>query len=303
MHRTIDIPRVSKISREALEQEYLSGEGRPVIITDGLAAQPAFTKWTFEYFSEFFGDDVVELSDHIDRPRVQRMVELREYLQYVVDPESSRLHDLSPKRALYAFGYQPFDIHPELLDDIKDPYCLENWLSSLGDELRTLFTLMDGSPAGRWIFIGPRGTRSTFHTDYTAAWLGQITGMKRCALVAPRQGELCYDGAVDPFDPDFERCPGFADATVHTGIMQPGDILLMPHGWWHHVEALSASITASFNFLTASSLDRFFTELVRDLPMLSDVFDVAPALRGMMGVKWRADGFSAATKRDLSLVA
>jgi ribosomal protein L16 Arg81 hydroxylase len=42
----------------------------------------------------------------------------------------------------------------------------------------------------------------------------------------------------------------FRQATVINLILQPGEVLFMPVGWWHHVRALDVSVTVSFtNFV------------------------------------------------------
>jgi ribosomal protein L16 Arg81 hydroxylase len=51
---------------------------------------------------------------------------------------------------------------------------------------------------------------------------------------------------VDFHNPDFEKFPRFKTTLEHAFIaeMEPGDALMLPTMWWHHVEGLS-----SFNML------------------------------------------------------
>jgi ribosomal protein L16 Arg81 hydroxylase len=40
------------------------------------------------------------------------------------------------------------------------------------------------------------------------------------------------------------------DATIIDIVVEPGEVLFMPVGWWHHVRALDAGMTVSFaNFV------------------------------------------------------
>src|SRR3546814_14738287 len=45
---------------------------------------------------------------------------------------------------------------------------------------------------------------------------------------------------VDPFAPDLDRYPRFAEAWSHASeaTPEPGDALYLPHMWWHGVESL-----------------------------------------------------------------
>jgi hypothetical protein len=45
---------------------------------------------------------------------------------------------------------------------------------------------------------------------------------------------------VDPFAPDLERFPRFAEAARHAEVatLEPGDAIYIPYGWWHGVESL-----------------------------------------------------------------
>lgn len=288
------IPRLCRLDTGDAD-EMLQTSATPFIITDSLEHFPAAHRWTFDFFRKRYGADMIEVSDHIDNPTVKKRVKLRSYVDYLLSPESSPLSRAGGIAPLYPFGYQAFDRHPELLDDIDDPACLTNVLAGLSYETRRLLNLIPGSPAGKWIFIGPKGTVSWLHTDYSAAWLAQIDGHKLCMLFAPEDSPYLYDGAVDPMAPDLERYPDFAAATPWVGEIGPGDTLVMPQGWWHHVVAGTPSITASFNFMNQSNLDEYLVELLRDLPRISDVLGREPELREQLEIGWSGH-FESATK-------
>ena len=46
--------------------------------------------------------------------------------------------------------------------------------------------------------------------------------------------------------PDLNRHPKFRNATVTDVVVQPGETLFVPVGWWHYVRALDVSMTVSF---------------------------------------------------------
>jgi ribosomal protein L16 Arg81 hydroxylase len=52
---------------------------------------------------------------------------------------------------------------------------------------------------------------------------------------------------VDAGNPDYARFPKYADASIHEVELGPGEVLFLPVGWWHYVQALDVSITITFN--------------------------------------------------------
>lgn len=102
------------------------------------------------------------------------------------------------------------------------------------------------------LFVGNAGNRSNLHydCDYHAALLYQVFGRKRVVLVPPRESQklrpvmnfseyLLYN--FSPEDKDaFIRYAGAYDSVLH-----PGEALLIPAAFWHHVEYVDDSM--SFN--------------------------------------------------------
>jgi ribosomal protein L16 Arg81 hydroxylase len=46
---------------------------------------------------------------------------------------------------------------------------------------------------------------------------------------------------------DTDRYPLFARACLMDVVLEPGDALFLPAGWWHWVRSLSTSISATFS--------------------------------------------------------
>jgi ribosomal protein L16 Arg81 hydroxylase len=85
--------------------------------------------------------------------------------------------------------------------------------------------------------------------------MAQLLGRKRFRLMPPSQWQYLYNSTgvfsdVDCEQPDLDRYPLFRHATVTELVLEPGEVLFMPVGWWHQVRALEVSMTVSFtNFL------------------------------------------------------
>ena len=78
-----------------------------------------------------------------------------------------------------------------------------------------------------------------------------MRGRKRFHLVpawdAPRVNNHDSRFAdVDAEHPDLVRYPRFAGARVFDLVLEPGELLFVPVGWFHQVRALEPSISVTF---------------------------------------------------------
>ncbi|MDE0451874.1 MAG: cupin-like domain-containing protein [Gammaproteobacteria bacterium] len=101
-------------------------------------------------------------------------------------------------------------------------------------------------------------TRISAHFDFPDNLACVVAGERRFTLVPPDQVDNLYVGPLDPTpsgqaislvdfaDPDLTRYPRFREAARHarSAVLKPGDAIVIPSMWWHHVESLS-----SFNLL------------------------------------------------------
>jgi hypothetical protein len=103
------------------------------------------------------------------------------------------------------------------------------------------------------VWIGNR-TTATCHFDYSHNIAVCVAGHRRFTLFPPDQVANLYPGPLEPTPggqvvsmvdfaaPDFARFPRFREALAEAQVaeMEPGDVLVYPAMWWHHVEALDA---------------------------------------------------------------
>ncbi|WP_353404032.1 cupin-like domain-containing protein [Duganella hordei] len=103
-------------------------------------------------------------------------------------------------------------------------------------------------------WVGPAGTVTPLHCDYDDNIFAQIWGTKRIFLSPPHHDEFLYPREANailfgsPFDPeapDFDRFPLARQATMIEVIVNPGDMLYVPAGWYHQVRALTFSLSSN----------------------------------------------------------
>jgi hypothetical protein len=103
-------------------------------------------------------------------------------------------------------------------------------------------------------WLGPARTVTPLHCDYDDNIFAQVWGSKRIFLAPPHHDAFLYTREANPilfgspFDPeapDFERFPLARQAALVEVIVQPGDLLYVPAGWYHQVRALTFSLSAN----------------------------------------------------------
>jgi hypothetical protein len=103
-------------------------------------------------------------------------------------------------------------------------------------------------------WIGPADTVTPLHCDYDDNIFAQIWGTKRIFLAPPHHDEFLYPKEANailfgsPFDPeapDYERYPLARQANLVEVIVEPGDMLYVPAGWYHQVHALTFSLSSN----------------------------------------------------------
>ena len=103
-------------------------------------------------------------------------------------------------------------------------------------------------------WLGPAGTVTPLHCDYDDNLFAQIWGSKRIILSPPHHDEFLYPREANailfgsPFDPeapDYERFPLARQASMIEILVEAGDMLYVPAGWYHQVRSLAFSLSSN----------------------------------------------------------
>jgi hypothetical protein len=233
------IRRVSGLGPEEFHHLYYA-LNRPVILTDVVDDWPARTKWSLDFLRANFGSHVVayqkgrSATDHRDA-FVDHTV--RAPFGTFLDEISEVPDGMSPP---YLIAHDRLLDRPEfrpLLDDIRLD---ERYLSPAS------------GPGEIFFWIGPEGARTPLHRDLGNVFMAQVLGRKRVKMVPSRQLHLVYNehgyhSDADFSDLSYDEYPLLKQAFVLDFILEPGEFLFIPVGWWHHVEALDLTVTVTGN--------------------------------------------------------
>jgi len=117
----------------------------------------------------------------------------------------------------------------------------------------------DKSYLHRWtnVWFGPAGATTHNHYDISHNFYAQLYGKKRFILFPPEEYKNLYlypflhpgaqQSQVSLDDPniDLKSFPNFKNAVAYDAILEPGDVLYLPPLWFHHVVALTHSMSVS----------------------------------------------------------
>ncbi|HEX8821455.1 MAG TPA: cupin-like domain-containing protein [Archangium sp.] len=259
--RPLPIERIDNPSPGFFREHYLDRQ-RPVVITGVASRWPAVARWSPEWFREQMGEHRITVErSRSERPSNDPLEFLRNRyyeearLGGIIDVMLSGEH---PPGAFYVTYSNIFQKAPALLKDFESlPRTLgipESWPEAVKERL----TLRPG------FWLGPAGTVSAVHFDRQENFNAQVTGRKKWTLFSPEDSHHLYYPALElptvifsPVDveaPDAQRFPRFAGAQPHETVLDAGEILFIPSGWWHHVRTLELSISLNFWWWTLASV-------------------------------------------------
>lgn len=236
---------------------------RPVIITGALDAWRIEENWTPQALEALVGGETVQVyNNYFD---LKGLVPLRKYFERHFNRPDSEVDRSAPLpyvrwytklrdvRFFWADGAMKKLSHlwsrPAFLpaNDYLLPYAPHE---------RTVDPVTDHFPA-KGLFISPRFARTSLHVDPwgSCAVLCHLYGRKRWLFWAPDQERFLRNGAslVDPAKVDREKFPDFDRAQLYADCMQEaGEVVYVPHGWFHEVHSETDCISLTWNFVHAT---------------------------------------------------
>lgn len=222
------IERIPLPSVDTFLQRYWA-TGVPVVFSDLVPRWPAFGRWSLDDLAGRVGESTIRVctgrnaAKHpdVDWRALEQPMRVAEFVDALRASDANDLYVTTNNAAFTSSGLRG------LLDDINlpEPY----------------FGEVDPRFLGLW--IGMR-TRTPMHHDHANGVLCQVVGRKRVVMVPPDCLEMLetargvYNRRNE--DEELESLPGRIEL-----ILEAGEALFIPTGWWHRVEAEGVSMSVS----------------------------------------------------------
>ena len=278
--KTVD--RRTGLSPHLFDREYLQPM-KPVVLTDLTADWPARQRWSITYFKKHYGHlRVPVVSNNYSKPgrgymEPDRVIAFGEYLEIMESGPTD----------LRIFLWNIFKAAPELRHDFKIPNIMDGFV----DELP-------------FMFFGGEGAKVALHydIDMSHVFLNQIHGRKRVLLFAPDQSRNLYHhpftvaSYVDLNNPDYQRFPALAHVKGYEVVLQPGESLFMPSGYWHYIEYTDGGYSISLRSFGS------MPARILGLANIASHYVVDKGMNRLMGPNWRKIKEKIAEKRAETMV-
>jgi hypothetical protein len=256
------IERKDILTKDEFKKNYLENN-KPVIFKSFCESWPAKNLWTLEYFKEKYGSIEVPLYDEAfansggNYLAAQIKMKFSEYLDLIAaGPTTLRM-----------FLFNIFKYAPELCNDFSYPDITDRFLKKYP-----------------FMFFGGQTAKVDAHydLDLSHVFLTQFCGKKRIVLFSPDYSEYLYrhpltvSTNVDIGNPNFERYPRLQEIQGFECIVDHGDTLFIPSGYWHYIyyteggfslslrsrpEKLTRRIHGVINIFTLTIVDRLLSKL------------------------------------------
>jgi ribosomal protein L16 Arg81 hydroxylase len=232
------VERRPSLSRDEFRDQYYAAN-RPVLIEGLMTEWQAMKAWTPEYLKNVAGDCMAEVTTGRDADAKYQLnanshrTEMRfaDYVDIVYSGRVTNDYNMEPNNRFLQKPearplLQDFTAFPQYLRPVgKDEFC--------------------------FLSFGPAGVVTPLHHATRNVLLAQVAGRKRYRLIPASQSQYVYNSVgvfsdVDCERPDYNRFPRFRNAMIIELVVQPGEVLFMPVGWWRHTRTLDVSMTISF---------------------------------------------------------
>jgi hypothetical protein len=240
------IDKVEEISPEDFKKNYYDTM-KPLIIT-GLAKQwPAYTKWSWDYFKEIVGNEKVGIYNNVKSDAytpINTADDYKTFGEYVdmikAGPAGWRI-----------FLFNIFQHAPQLTKDFTWP---EHLMKGFVKRYPMLF-------------VGGATSITHMHFDIDISHIlhTQFIGRKRVLLFPNEEQYKLYRKPFEVLSlvdfshyhegngtPDYKAFPAVKYAKGYEVILEHGDTLFMPAGYWHHMEYLDSGFAMSLRALQDS---------------------------------------------------
>jgi len=267
---------VANIDGEDFKNKYYDPQV-PLIIRDLAKQWPAYTKWNWEYLKEVAGKEKVGIYNNVKSDAYTPINKADEYTTF------GEYIDMISKgpAAWRIFLFNIFSHAPQLTKDFTWP-----------DHLMKGFV-----KRVPMLFVGGQGSITHMHFDIDLSHIihTQFAGRKRVLLFPHEEQFKLYRKPFEVlsvadfsnyYDPersklDIAQFPAVDTAEGYDIILEPGDTLFMPGGYWHHMEYLESGFAMSLRALNNS-----FSGKLKGVWNLVGMRNIDTLMKKTMPIKW-----------------
>jgi Cupin-like domain len=260
------IEKKTGLTRESFGNNYLIPQ-KPVVFTDFMNDWPAKTNWSIENLKKNYGHlEVPVVSPNHTKPGKGYMVpEL-----YMSFGEYLTLIERGPMQ-YRIFLWNVFKYAPDMCHDYKIPTIMDGFLKDFP-----------------FMFFGGQGSITPMHydIDMSHVFLNQLHGRKRVILFAPDQSRHLYQhpfavaSSVDINNLDFEKYPATRQAKGYEVILDPGDTIFIPSGYWHYIEYVDGG------YSIALRANESYVRRVKGAYNIASHYVVNITMNNLFGKRW-----------------
>ena len=241
------VDKVATIDPVVFREKYYNPM-KPVVITELAKQWPAYTKWDWDYFKTVVGKTEVGVYNNIKSDAYTPVNKADDYMIFGDYLDMIRKGPVE----LRIFLFNIFLHAPGLVSDFSWP---EDLMKGFVKRFPMLFTGGEGSI-----------THMHFDIDLSHILHTQFIGRKRVLLFPYEEQYKLYRKPFEVMsfanfanyaDPgksqlDTAQFPAIENAQGYEIILEHGDTLFMPAGYWHHMEYLDSGFAMSLRALQGS---------------------------------------------------
>ena len=269
MDLSLKIDVVKNITSKEFKNKYLNTQ-TPVVIKGLTENTIAHDKWSLGYFKETMGDLLIDIYDNGNKKSAASAyttadlkMKFSDYLNIIINNKHTDLR---------IFLYNLFKHNENLRKEFPCPKIFNG--------------VLDGAA---FMFFGGKDTTVRIHYDIDMSNVlhTHFGGKKRVVLFAPEYSKLLYClplntyALFDPDKPDYDKYPGLKFVKGYEVVLEPGDSIYMPCGYWHYMTYLDGSFSVSYRKIASGF--KYKAEGILNLTLFMPIDKV---LNKILGKNW-----------------
>ena len=234
---------VDNISPEDFKKNYYQ-KMKPLVIKNLSKDWPAYKKWNWDYFINIVGEKEVGVYNNIKSDAYTPINTADAYMKFGEYLKKVKAGPLD----LRIFLFNIFQHAPQIVDDFT-------WPEALMKGFVKKYPML---------FVGGQGSVTHMHFDIDMSHIlhTQFTGRKKVLLFPFEEQYKLYRKPWEVLslanyanyntDFDYDSFPAAKLAKGYEVILEHGDTLFMPAGYWHHMEYIEGGFAMSLRALQSS---------------------------------------------------